>query len=215
MDLYIDESGDLGVTPRSSGYFVIAAAVIRDPVHVRKCFAKIRKHKLKRRFREIPEFKFNNSSHEIKRRVLECIAESDIDIWYALLRKNQLHEKLRNKPHIVYNYLVASLIAKIFLWYEPRNAFNVIVDKCLNGIHREDFDHYVGFKMLEQSEGDLEFPDYMTISHVDSRQEPCIQAADFISGAVYRKYQMDDAKYYAIIEEKCVKIFDYFNGPQK
>jgi hypothetical protein len=61
VKIYIDESGDLGFTGRSSPYFVIAALIVHNPLTIRRCFAKIRRNKLKKKYKKLPEFKFNNS----------------------------------------------------------------------------------------------------------------------------------------------------------
>ena len=87
MKIYIDESGDLGFTKRSSAYFIIAALIVRDSLTIQRCFAKVRRNKLKKKYRELPEFKFNNSGNVIKERILTCIASADIDIGYCVLRK--------------------------------------------------------------------------------------------------------------------------------
>jgi hypothetical protein len=38
VKIYIDESGDLGFTERSSPYFLIAALIVHDPLAIRRCF---------------------------------------------------------------------------------------------------------------------------------------------------------------------------------
>jgi hypothetical protein len=215
VDIYIDESGDIGLGPRSSPYFVIAALIVNDPLDIKRCFKKIRRNKLKKKFKELPELKFNSSDKVIRRRVLECIASSDIDIWCSVLRKEQLFDHLRETPQIVYNYLTGSLIAKIYLHYRPSHTFNVIVDKSLNGIQRELFDNYVVYKTMEHNIPFTPFPIPPTVIHVDSKTEPCVQAADFVAGAVHRKYRMNEHACYAIIEGNCIQVYDYFQGPQK
>ena len=85
MKIYIDESGDIGFSERSSPYFVIAALIVHDPLAIRRCFAKIRRNKLKKKYKDLPEFKFNNSGPEIKKRILACIATADVDIAYCVL----------------------------------------------------------------------------------------------------------------------------------
>ena len=66
MKIYVDESGDLGFGPRASRYFVLAALVVRDEQKIRRCFKKIRQRNLKKSFRDLPEFKYNNTKGLIK-----------------------------------------------------------------------------------------------------------------------------------------------------
>lgn len=215
MDIYIDESGDIGLGPKSSPFFVIAALIINKPPEIKRCFAKIRRNRLKKKYRDVPELKFNNSNAVIKRRVLECLSVSDMEFWCSVLRKKDLYQYLRDTPQIVYNYLTGSLIAHIYFYYRPYDQFNVIVDKSLNGIQKDLFNHYVVYKIMERNTPILDDIVPPTVLHIDSGREPCIQAADFIAGAIHRKYRREDDSCYRIIQEKCKQIFDYFEGPKR
>lgn len=214
MDIYIDESGDIGLGTRSSDYFVIAAVMVRDPLCIQRCFLRILRSRLKKRFRDLPEFKFSNTSGTMKRRIVECLSRCDLDIAYSVLRKRQLYPGLRDRPHIVYNYLMGSLIANIVTYYKARGRVNIIVDKSLGGIQRDAFDQYVVFKIIEKNPLEELKHILLEVQHCDSRREPCIQAADFVAGAVHRMYRTGDNSCYRLIEGNIVKRFDYFRGPQ-
>ena len=215
MKIYIDESGDLGFTEKASPYFVIAALIVHEPLAIRRCFAKIRRNKLRKKYRELPEFKFNNSSPEIKKRILACIASADVDIAYCVLRKEQVYPHLRSNHQIVYNYLTGSLISHIIQRFSIFGDVEITVDKSLNGIQREAFDQYLVYKTFEKNQTFDPAAIRIDIEHADSRTEPCIQAADFIAGALHYYYRTDDATYSSIINPKVTLAFDYFNGPQK
>ena len=215
MKIYIDESGDLGFTEKASPYFVIAALIVREPLAIRRCFAKIRRNRLRKKYRELPEFKFNNSSPEIKKRILTCIASADVDIAYCVLRKEQVYPHLRSNHQIVYNYLTGSLISHIIQRFSILGDVEITVDKSLNGIQREAFDQYLVYKTFEKNQTYDSAVIRIDIEHADSRTEPCIQAADFIAGALHHYYRTDDTTYTNLIHAKVALAFDYFNGPQK
>jgi len=215
VKIYIDESGDLGFTERSSPYFVIAALIVHDPLAIRRCFAKVRRNKLKKKYRELPEFKFNNSGPEIKKRILSCIASADVDIAYCVLRKEQVYLHLRSNHQIVYNYLTGSLISHIVQRFHDGGRVEITVDKSLNGIQREVFDQYLVYKTFEKNQGNDLAEISIEIEHADSKNEPCIQAADFIAGALHYYYRTDDDMFSGIINNKITLAFDYFKGPQK
>jgi len=44
------------------------------------------------------------------------MARTDTDIAYAVLRKHQVYERLKNKQKILYNYIVGSLRIPIY-WH--------------------------------------------------------------------------------------------------
>ncbi len=215
VKIYIDESGDLGFTERASPYFVIAAIIVHDPLAIRRCFAKVRRNKLKKKYKELPEFKFNNSGPEIKKRILSCIASADVDIAYCVLRKDQVYPHLRSNHQIIYNYLAGSLISHIVQRFSDGGTVEITVDKSLNGIQREAFDQYLVYKTFERNLANDLAAIPIEIEHADSRNEPCIQAADFIAGALHYYYRTNDDSFSCIIEEKITLAFDYFKGPQK
>jgi len=213
--IYIDESGDLGFSPKSSEYFIIAAIIVYDSLAIHRCFAKIRRNKLKKKFRELPEFKFNNSGTEIRKRILSCIASADVDVAYCVLRKEQVYPHLRKNQQIVYNYLSGSLMSHIIQRYPMDKSVDITVDKSLNGIQREAFDQYLVYKTFEKNHANDIASIPIQIDHVDSRREPCIQAADFIAGAMHYYYRTNDDTFSSIIEKKIQVALDYFKGPGK
>jgi hypothetical protein len=109
---------------------------------------------------------------------------------------------------------MGSLIANIVTYYKARGRVNIIVDKSLGGIQRDAFDQYVVFKIIEKNPLEELKHILLEVQHCDSRREPCIQAADFVAGAVHRMYRTGDNSCYRLIEGNIVKRFDYFRGPQ-
>lgn len=213
--IYLDESGDLGFGPHASKYFVLVAVIARDPDQVGRCIKRIRGQKLPKKYKQIPELKFHNSSQTIKERVLSCIARTDTDIAYAVLRKHQVYGRLRNKRSILYNYIVGSLLLKIITAYQIEGTAKIFVDKSLYGLEKDNFDNYLTWKAClgNHIEAlDIEPPE---IIHVDSRLDRCIQVADFVAGAISRKYRRDDNHYYDKIKSRISISMDFFEGKDK
>ena len=48
----------------------------------------------------------------------------------------------------------------------------------------------------------------LNIAHRDSHQELCLQAVDFVCGAVYRCYNRDDPKYFEMVKNKCIVMHE-------
>lgn len=214
MDIYIDESGDLGCGPKASEYFVIAGLIVRDRLPIHRCFKKIRRNQLKKSMKKIPEFKYNNTNADIKRRVFQCLATCDLDIVFAVIRKKQVDSYLREKNQTIYNDLAASLMDTILSDYPLSGPVNCYIDKSLYGIHRDNFNDYLIDKIMDRRtiRPDREM---ISIVHVDSAQEPCIQAADFVAGAVHKRYRENDVQHYRLIERKTTIELDYFEGRKK
>jgi uncharacterized protein DUF3800 len=204
VDIYIDESGDLGFTQQSSEYFVMAALVPCNTLPIQRCFKKIRQQKMKKKMKQVPELKYNNTPPEMKRRIFRCLASCDLDIAYLILHKRQVPLHIRDKHQIIYNYLAASLVSKITACYGTFDPVNVIIDQSLYGLQKEHFDDYLAYKMLEFPDNGIADRSRITIMHVDSQAEPCIQAVDFIAGAIHRKYRSDETTHYDLIREKMI-----------
>lgn len=214
MKIFIDESGDLGFSARSSPYFVFGALIPHDEYAVSRCFKKIR-GRLHKKKKDISEFKFNNSNSDIRLKVCSCLAGADVDFAYAVLRKEQVKGKLQKRHQYVYNYLSASFIASILLHYHETGPVNIILDKSLHGFQQVRFDAHLAGKVLERESLWFIDEDKISIDHIDSRQDPCIQAADFIAGAVHQHFREEDKTCYEVLKRKFVVENDYFEKPNR
>lgn len=213
--IYLDESGDLGFGPRASKHFVLAAIIARDPSEVGRCIKRVRGQRLPKKYKQIPELKFHNSSQTIKERVLDCMARTDTDVAYAVLRKDQVYDRLKNKQQILYNYIVGSLILKIITEYQMEGTPRIFVDKSLYGLEKDHFDDYLTWKACMGNHfEDLKF-ERPEIIHVDSRSDRCIQVADFVAGAISHRYNSGDGYYYERIKSRVSISMDFFQGKDR
>ncbi len=214
IHIYLDESGDLGFSSKSSKYFVIAALITKDRLQIEKCITKVRKERLPKKYKKISELKHHNSNRIVRRRILECIAEKEIDIAFAVLRKHQVHKELRDKPNILYKFLCGSLIGNVLRKYHITSKIDIVVDRSLTGINKSAFDEYIGYKALINN-GDVFDPNNLEILHIDSVQDKCIQAVDFVVGAIARNYEHGDPSLYEIIHNNVEIALDFFKGRLK
>jgi Protein of unknown function (DUF3800) len=210
MLIYLDESGNLGGfgsnTSEQNPYFVLAALIVEDDLPIKRCIKEIRRKKIKKRYKRTSELKFSESDDNIKRRVLECIGRTNSDIGYALLRKASVTQRYRSSHYgtvdrlsCIYNDICKRLVYKIITDSGASGPVDVIIDKSLYGIQRAYFDSYLADRtglVVPASVGEVR------VSHVDSRRCPSIQAADFIAGAISRKYRENDELYYKMIQHK-------------
>jgi hypothetical protein len=219
VNIYIDESGDLGFTGNSSPYFVIAAIIAQGPGQVQNCKTCMKRtlRKLSKKEKNIAELKYHNTSDIYRRRILESFSETKIEIGYVILRKEQVYPYLRTERQILYNYLTGSLVANIISSYAFSHDVNVIIDKSLDGVVREEFNKYLVYRSLERGNSYHAENCDLEIYHVDSKQNPCVQAVDFVAGAIHRHYRdyLPSEDHYPLIESNITIALDYFNGRQK
>jgi hypothetical protein len=119
MEIYLDESGNLGGLGASVSeddpYFVLVALVVREDLPIKRCIRDLRR-KLKKRYKVKSELKFSDSDDASKRRILECIGNTNNDIAYILLHKTEraaLSPYLEKEPHILYNHLCNLLLCRV------------------------------------------------------------------------------------------------------
>lgn len=205
MRIYIDESGNLGgigsKISEKDPYFVLVALVAREEIPIRRCIKDVRQT-LKKRYKVRSELKFKESDNPTKRRILKCIAETDNDIVYVFLRKDQpvlLTSYLGVEPQALYNDLCKQLLQRVILNYDFKGSIEVVIDRFLYGEARSRFDSYLVNGLV----GDVH------ISHLDSKQCPCLQAADFVVGAIARKYRDNDEAFFSRIQHKVTGAFKF------
>jgi len=191
IHIYLDESGDLGFNPTSSKHIIIALLITKTPLHIGRCIKKIRQRKLKKKLKELPEIKFNKSDDHIRELTLNCIAKEPIDIAYIILDKNQVNPARHNHKQSIYNFITGRLMC--CLPFEKTIHLKLIVDKRIaKKVIRADFDQYVKQNVAFK----------VDIFHENSMYNQCLQATDFIAGAIFQKYEFADNRYYDIIKDR-------------
>ena len=195
MHIYLDESGNLGYSDKSSKYFLIALLVTKNHKSIDNCIKRIRQRKLKKKFKEIPELKFNNSDEIIKKLILKCIANREANIYYILLDKRKVSNKSATTKTEFYTYLTGFLISQIL---EEKENIELIVDKSLTREKREEFNKYIKDKIIDKLKSKVN----IRVEHKDSKEDKCIQAVDFVAGAIFSKYEFNKDIYYNIIQSR-------------
>lgn len=193
--VYLDESGDLGFNfERGSSRYLLIGLLITDRKYkADRCLKKIRRRKLKKTIKQMPEIKFNNSNRWLRRKVLHCIRDFDPDIAYIIMKKENVYEHLRSYPSStrLYNYVATILLENVVPNY--RGPIEIVIDKRDGSRYiQENFEDYIRDK--------LNYPS-LRIVHKDSKEDRGLQAVDFICGAIFRYYNSNDDSYYSIIQD--------------
>lgn len=203
MYIFLDESGDLGFSKKSQQYFVIAILITKDKKPIENCIKRVRQRKLPKKYKRIPELKFRNSNCIIRRSVLKCLSKKDVEISYILLNKRRVYPHLQDKKNIVYNYITSFLLQKVLS--EESDKIEFVVDRLYTKKNREEFNGYINYKIRRVLRRTIK----ISIEHKNSEEERCLQAVDFVAGAIYRKYVFDDESYYSIIRDKIQEEIRY------
>lgn len=197
MNIYLDESGDLGFEPGGTDYFTIAFIVTENRYNLKRCVKRI-----KRKFKIPPEIEIKGSTtrKEIKEDLLKRIGKLQVEIHSITVKKNKVKKRLRQDTNILYNYMVGlSLVERIFE-AKKGETVTIIVDRRIISITSGfNFDEYIRYKVwYEGNRQDIE----LNIYHVDSHKTFCIQAIDVICNSIFRKYQRNDLSLIEMLQKQ-------------
>ena len=216
MYVYVDESGDLGFSSKSTHFFIVSYLVIEYPFDLEKSMRRLLKrlHEKREYARRQNELKFSKSKDAVRCKVLNKICKHDIEIGFVVLEKGKVKPDLRKKINVLYNYVVAEgIIPEVLPYINKTGRLFIVIDKSLPRSSWEAFNTYTKNKAtytwsVKWGKTQPLIVRNIEILHRNSENEPCLQAADFLAGAGFHKFEFGNNNYYKIIEGK-VKHFRY------
>jgi hypothetical protein len=193
--VFIDETGDLG--QKGSHYFVITAVWIDRPELLDRLIKNIRRHKFRKQLSEVAELKANKSKSELRSYIIEQLnLIGGLRGHAIILDKSRLYSSfLKNDKNKLYNY-VCGVLASTMTIDSKKLIIRIDKSKGKQAL-RDDFDKYVTDKLHE-----TRWNREVEIYHSWSQSWSGLQLADFVSWAVFQKYEHDDDSYFKIIEKK-------------
>lgn len=191
--IFIDESGDLGL--HGSKFFTIVALTTRDVASLSRIMKRLRERKLKKKMKELPEIKANNSDARIREFVLKKISALNCSISAVVIPKSKVRSDLFVEKDKLYNYLCGLLFEQISL---NADVVDITIDKKhSNRLLREDFNQYIERRIKDRRSGIK-----VVIRHLESYASNALQAVDFVAWAVNRKFTFGESFYYDLIKPK-------------
>jgi len=216
MHVYIDESGDLGFSPKSTQFFVVAYLILEHLFEIEKTMKRLLKllHKRREYARGNSELKCSDSRHTVKQKVLRKICQCNIEIGFVVVEKSKVKPFLKEHRNILYNWIIVDKVMRNVLpSIEATDKLVITLDKSLPPSRRKAFNDYARNKAsyLVKVEWGEVYPvrlGNIEIRHANSRKAPCLQATDFLAGACFQKHERNNDCYYRLFENK-IKHFDY------
>ena len=211
IHVYVDESGDLGA-PNGTSFITIAALATDNNGRIERIPQIIRKKRLKKSLIRKPELKFHNSDDRIRQKVLSMlIQENDFQIVALTINKKKAGKSLQTMKDEFYRHFCVVLVTEILKLNHPEDDFLFVFDERpkskdspiefeLN-IHEEIRRKYIALG--------IPVPRLHT-SRMDSQKSRGVQVADFVAGAIHRKYESNNSKFYDIVAPSISKEIRYF-----
>jgi len=199
VDVYLDESGDLGFSERSSGCFVIVALATTEP---HKLVRVIRK--AHRRFSLVDgaasEFKFNRSGERLRQFILGGLVKTDSWFAWGGVVKPCVPQRFRRDREELWQYVAARTMAELSRRTYTK-ALHVFVERrSLRKVVRRHISERLRWEVENHHGG--HFPPDVRISHIDSSMSAGLQVADHVAGAVFCSVERGNPCYVEQIKSK-------------
>lgn len=200
--IFLDESGDLGFKKASSRWFIFTLAITNDQRALERIAKKVWRSLIKKH-KHLGELHASYEKKSTIKKVLKLVAElPDIQILTIILNKKKVYVDLQNQKNYLYNYAANILLNRVHTkdivkMGDPMELF--IDRKDTKKWLRENFINYLTDSMKKRRGGRF------SVELHSSHDNKSLQVIDFISWAIFRKYERSDQEYYDLIRAKIVE----------
>jgi len=204
--IFLDESGDLGFDFKKKGtskFFVVTLLFLSDGTSaIEKAVKKTHAELAKKRKRRVGVLHAVNERPITRQRLLKRIAEKDCAVMTIYLNKKKVFTRLQDEKQVIYNYVTNILLDRIFTKkiVPPDKPIELIASRReTNKFLNENFKDYLTKQVRNNHRGNIK------ISIKTSDREKGLQAVDFLSWSLFRKYEKGDDSYYNLFKSKVVE----------
>jgi len=204
--ILMDESGDLGFDFSKDGttkHILITFLVVKEcrPIIslVKKVFKTLPKSSRKRN---------NDYLHAYyekpitRKRLLSGLATKDIEI--ASMRMDKREVLVTGSPNELYSNMTVALINRLYT-----DGVLAIADEIKLIASRRNTSRYLNEAFSESIANRTQDVDFV-VSIVAPGENKCLHAVDFVSWALWQKYEKGDETYSDIISDKIVKEYEMY-----
>jgi len=199
--IFMDESGDLGFDfrkKRTTKYFLITFLFVPNKRPIEKCVKNIHRG-LRKKYKKIGVLHAHLEERVTKKRLLKSLSEKSCAVMTIYLNKKRVYTKLHEEKAVLYNYVSNILLDRIYskrIIPINKKVELIASRRETNKFLNKNFKDYLQKQIKDNHKIDLE------ILIKTPSEEKALQAVDFISWAIFRKYEYQDDSFYKIIKQK-------------
>jgi len=197
--IFLDESGDLGFSKSSSKWFIFTIAMVSNPRSLERVVKKIWKP-LRKKYKKLGELHAYRADDITRTRMLRKLNElMGLKVLCVILNKKKVHIDLQNEKNYLYNYTANILLDRLHssATIKSNEQIDLFIDrKDTKKKLRENFINYLTGQMNNRGRK------HFTVTLHTSHENKSLQAVDFISWAIFRKYERGDFEFYELIKSK-------------
>ena len=202
--VFVDESGDFGFSGKSSKYVILAAIYSEDVRRLERVPRRIRADNLKSRvLRSDVELKFNSAFQQTRMRLLESVTELPCTyIGSIILDKTAVNEYFAEQRGSLYLTMCGQLAGEVVRSQRIRKNISITFDRA--PFHKRVtycFKEYISNAIDEECRRLRLIPPGIKLQMNSPGTCQGLTVADFIAGAIHKKYSRGDPTYYRVIED--------------
>jgi len=199
----MDESGDLGFNfdkKGTSSYFLVTFLLVYNKRSIEKCVKKVYST-LRKKYKKVGILHAYKEEPITRKRLLALLANTDCRVMTILLNKRKVYTRLQDEKPVLYNYITNILLDRIFSkkLVGTESVEIVASKKETNKFLNQNFKIYLQSQLIKEHGISI------TITVKTAAEAKALQAADFVSWAIFRKYEHGDETYYDIIRRNIVE----------
>lgn len=203
--IFLDESGDLGFDFRkkkTSKFFVVTCLSTDDKRSIEKIIKKTHSELKKKYKKRIGVLHCVKEKPITRRRLLKRLDKKDCTIMTIYLNKSKVYTKLQDEKQVLYNYVSNILLDRIYakkIIPGDKKVELIASQRETNKFLNENFKNYINNQVKNRHKIEIK------INIKTPSEEKTLQVVDFVSWAIFRKYEYGDDSYYMIVKRKIVE----------
>lgn len=210
--IFMDESGCLGfdfTKSKTSKHFIITFLLVNN-AHildkiVSKTFCSISPKKRRNHSGMLHCYKEDNKT---RIKLFSLVKEKEVSIMVISLNKHKVYTKLKDEKTILYNYVTNILLDRLATkkLLPIRDKITLVASQReTNRFLNENFKHYL------QTQISTTHKVLLDVSIKPASTVKGLQIVDFISWAIFRKYEHNDDYFYNMIKNLIVEESQLFS----
>ncbi len=203
VHLFFDESGNLDFSPNGTKYYIFGALTTREPSALTRPLSEL-KYELLSQGIEIEAFHATEDRQAVRDRVFEIIARiGGFEFDSVIIEKRKAHPNLHDEVRF-YPQFANYLLRYVFNRYrDPTERIVIVTDRLPMARKRQAVEK--AFRTyIRQNLGERPF----TILHHSAAGHSCLQAADYCTWALYKKWHSNELRPYGRVRPFIRSEFD-------
>lgn len=195
INIYIDESGDLG---NDSRYFIITALIVNDGKTLNRIIRKINRT-YRKQIGDSNEIKGVRTPNHIKKKIFKKLNNNDYIVYSIIFDKIDRYLLKHNYSNNQLYDLIAFRLANMITINHNTDIF---IDK--SKAKKQEIEEF-NKKFIENLNNPKEYK--LTIKHANSIHYKGLQIVDLISWSIFQKYENNNDEFNNLIKNKTLKTF--------